>query len=266
MTPSESARRQAQAILKKRFAPDLKVDGKIGPKTMEAAGRWIAWTFRGEPTPDRWVAAIIQKEARENGILIDFDGFYGPDTEDARRRLRDHALGRNPPLRPDEKFSSPTKMDTKCWSPTTSAFERAFGAVGANQSYVECPYPLRLDWDLDETVTKFSCHKKVVTEVREAMDQILRIYGLEEIQRLGLDRFGGCLNVRLKRGGSSYSTHSWGVAIDWFPSANTLRETKKTARFARDEYLPFMEVWDNLGWMSLGRCFDFDWMHVQRNP
>jgi hypothetical protein len=27
-----------------------------------------------------------------------------------------------------------------------------------------------------------------------------------------------------------------------------------------------MDIWEKHGFMSLGRCFDFDWMHLQANP
>lgn len=263
MKPSIEAVKQAQAILKERVDPTISVDGIFGPISIRTASKFITWNFRGKSSSDRWVAAVIQKEAIDNKIPLLLDAFYGPDTEDARRRLLSLKTGIPMGPRPDEL---PYIIDTPCRNPSTSQFEAKYGKVGTNQVQVDSPYMLRLDWDLDTSIRTFSCHKLVAESVKEGLQQVYDFYGAERIKELGLDRFGGCLNVRLKRGGSTYSVHSWGAAIDWFPSANTLKETKRTARFAREEYKPFMEIWDSLGWMSLGRCYDFDWMHIQKNP
>ena len=211
------------------------------------------------------MAAIIQKEAREKGITVAFDAWYGPQTEDARRRLLAMRTGIPVGPRPDELPASHA-LDAKCRNPTTAEFNRYYGTMGENQVRLESPYPLRLDWNLDQVISGFSIHRLCRDSARAAMEATLAHYGLDGIRRLGLDRFGGCAYVRLKRGGSTWSVHSWSAAIDWYPTMNTLKQNKRTARFARPEYLPFLEAWDNVGWMSLGRCYDFDWMHVQKNP
>ena len=72
--------------------------------------------------------------------------------------------------------------------------------------------------------------------------------------------------MRKKRGGSTWSAHAWGTALDFWPEVNSLRETHKTARFARGDYAAWFRCWEEQGFMSLGRCYDFDWMHVQKNP
>ena len=212
-----------------------------------------------DPTLKDYFAQVgLKTEGFYTGEL---DNWFGDKSREALSKGREKIVGQN---RPDEDGAVNTNV--RCWSPTTAQLRAKYGEVGENQTMVECPYPLRLDWDLEVTIQKFSCHKLVCDEIRQAMEKILATYGLERIQELGLDRFGGCLNVRKKRGGSSYSTHAWGIAVDWFPSANTFRETSKTARFATPAYKQFMDIWQNLGWMSLGRCYDFDWMHFQRNP
>ncbi len=65
------------------------------------------------------------------------------------------------------------------------------------------------------------------------------------------------------RGGSSYSIHSWGAAIDLDADRNTLHETKRTARFARPDYKKMIDIFEDEGWTSLGRSRDMDWMHYQ---
>jgi hypothetical protein len=95
------------------------------------------------------------------------------------------------------------------------------------------------------------------------MTKILKIYGHDALVRLGLDQFGGCLNVRKMRNGSAWSTHAWGIAIDWDADRNQLRWGKDRALMAQPEYAPFLDAWEAEGWLSLGRARNFDWMHVQ---
>ena len=92
---------------------------------------------------------------------------------------------------------------------------------------------------------------------------VLDHYGLDEIKRLRLDLWGGCLNVRKMRGGDRYSMHSWGIALDYDPERNRLKWGRDKASFAKPEYDPWWEAWEQEGWVSLGRQRNFDWMHVQ---
>ena len=93
--------------------------------------------------------------------------------------------------------------------------------------------------------------------------RVLDHYGPERIRELGLDLFGGCLNVRRMRGGSAWSVHAWGAALDFDPERNQLRWGRARARFARPEYEKWWALWEAEGFLSLGRARDFDWMHVQ---
>lgn len=229
-----------------------------------AAKKWIDWNFRGNPTNMRWCAAVLQLEAIQRKIDPgSYDAFYGSQTADAADRIIEKLDG--VPLfgRPDETEKTST---IRCWNPSSAQMRSFYGKEGSNQVFAESPYKLRLDWDLSTSVSRFSCHSRIKARAENAMREVLAHYGLTKIQELGLNRFGGCLYVRSKRGGTTPSTHSWGSAIDWFPSANKLKETSRTARFARPEYAKFMDIWADNGFMSLGRCYDFDWMHVQANP
>ncbi len=107
------------------------------------------------------------------------------------------------------------------------------------------------------------CHKLVADNFKSVFDDLLKHYGLSKIQELGIDLFGGCFNYREKRGGSTLSMHSWGIAIDLDPLRNKLKESKKTARFARPEYKPMIDIFYKHGFISLGVEKDFDWMHFQ---
>lgn len=128
---------------------------------------------------------------------------------------------------------------------------------------INLPYPMKLAWDLDTVVTKMRCHKLVAENFKAVFCDLLNEYGLEEIQRLGIDIYGGCFNFRKMRGGSDYSRHSWGIAIDLDPARNKLKETSRTARFARPEYKPMIDIFYKHGFESLGREKNYDWMHFQ---
>ena len=128
---------------------------------------------------------------------------------------------------------------------------------------IDLPYPMRLAWDLDTTVNVMRCHRITADAFKAVFNDLLRYYGSESIKALGIDLFGGCYNVRKMRGGTSWSSHSWGISIDLDPSRNKLRETKRTARFARDEYKPMIRIFEAHGFKSLGVEKDYDWMHFQ---
>ncbi len=101
------------------------------------------------------------------------------------------------------------------------------------------------------------------SSIEKIMRAVLDHYGLERVQELRLDYFGGCYNDRSIRGGTLPSMHSWGIAIDFDPANNQLRWGRDRATFSRPEYQAWWEIWEAEGWVSLGRQRNFDWMHVQ---
>ena len=125
------------------------------------------------------------------------------------------------------------------------------------------PYPMRLAWDLDTKVSKMRCHKLAAEAFLNVFNDLLAHYGMKEIERLGIDLFGGCFNYRKMRGGTSWSTHAWAIAIDLDPARNKLKETAKTARFARPEYQPMIDIFYRHGFISLGIEKGYDWMHFE---
>ena len=125
------------------------------------------------------------------------------------------------------------------------------------------PYPMKLAWDLDTKVSKMRCHKLAAEPFLNVFNYLLAEYGLNEIERLGIDLFGGCFNYRKMRGGTSWSKHAWGIAVDLDPARNKLKETAKTARFARPEYQKMMDVFYKNGFINLGIEKGYDFMHFE---
>jgi hypothetical protein len=128
---------------------------------------------------------------------------------------------------------------------------------------INLPYPMRLAWDLNTKVSRMSCHKLVADKFLAVFNDLLKHYGYAKIVELGIDLFGGCFNFRKMRGGSDWSRHSWGLAIDLDPARNLLKETSKTARFARPEYKPMIDIFYKHGFVSLGVEKNYDWMHFE---
>lgn len=149
---------------------------------------------------------------------------------------------------------------------TTAQTIIKFGQPNEKGTYlvtINLPYAMRIAWDTKTTVTKMRCHKDVADAFSAVFKDLLAHYGYEKIVELGIDLYGGCFNFRKMRGGSSWSKHSWGIAIDLDPARNTLKETSKTARFARPEYKAMIDIFYKHGFISLGREKNFDWMHFE---
>lgn len=156
-----------------------------------------------------------------------------------------------------------TDMSNKWPKQNYSELVRFYGEVGTNQTTLDLPYEMKLAWDLGKKIKRITCHVKVKDSLERIFKKTLEHYGLEKIQELRLDVFGGCLNVRKMRGGSSYSMHSWGIAVDLDPDRNQLKWGRDRAVFAKPDYEAFWKIVEDEGGVSLGRERNMDWMHFQ---
>jgi len=258
------------------------VDNKYGPRTDGAIEALLSMNqvagFAGWPD-GRQLAAAQQVLCKLRGIEVgSIDGRVGPlslhafEVYDTRKKnewkpvaevetWRDVPQPAVPPLHP--LLPPPTTTVPRVASPRQSGVPVFYGAVGSNQTSLVLPFTMKLAWDTSTIVRKYSCHVKV----REAMECVwksaLDHYGLAEIQRLRLDLFGGCLNVRKMRGGSAWSMHSWGIAVDIDPARNQLKWKRAQATLDNPEYDYFWSIVYATGAISLGRERDYDWMHFQ---
>ncbi|WP_311276181.1 peptidoglycan-binding protein [Methylobacterium sp. WCS2018Hpa-22] len=207
------------------------VDGKAGPATEHA----------------------IKAFQADSGLAV--DGRVGPLTKAALTGQKAPVRGADLPTFPPSKVGGPWPLQRDCMT--------FFGGVGLHQTSLVLPFAMRLAWDKGVTVRKITLHEKVHDSAARAFANIASAYDEAARKKLGLDLFGGCLNVRKMRGGSSYSMHSWGIAIDFDPERNQLAWGRDKARLAQPDAVEFWKIWEAEGWVSLGRAKNMDWMHVQ---
>lgn len=128
---------------------------------------------------------------------------------------------------------------------------------------IKAPYPLRLSFKPYGKRTRLNVHRIVADNLGSVLEEVRNQYGLREIRRLGLDLFGGDHVDRKMRGANRWSTHAWGIALDFDPANNRYHWSRDRARFAGRDYADWWKIWTASGWYSLGLEKDYDWMHIQ---
>lgn len=216
------------------------IDGKIGPTTIKAIRAFQA-SHGMEPTGRADGQTVALLKAPSSTTL-----------PEVRRELPNRDLDETPVQ----------SLVPSLW-PRQDDCMAFYGPVGQNQTQIDVPFDFWLAWDKTTRVTRISVHEKVAASAQHCFERIPQIYTATERHDLGLDLFGGSLNVRRMRGGSKYSMHSWGIAIDFDPERNQLHWHKPQARLSHPDAVPFWMIWESQGWVSLGRARGLDWMHIQ---
>ncbi|MNX72120.1 hypothetical protein D3C86_1034610 [compost metagenome] len=207
---------------------------------------------------DRKLTGAIQLYCRQSdcdpGAI---DGIWGPKTQRAYNQLSTILI-----------LPADAEPAANVWPmQTQAALNRFYGTALAehnpNLVTYAIPYPFKLAWDTTLTVAQITTHYKVKDSILRVLHQVLEHYGLEDIDRLHLNLYGGCFQYRKTRNGTTLSTHSWGIALDFDPERNQLKWGRDKAAFAGPEYEAWWQFWEKEGWVSLGRTRNYDWMHVQ---
>jgi hypothetical protein len=263
----------------------------FGPKSLDAA-RHALVKFANITIPSSWTDDRIRTALEQLLIKITtgydlgtIDGLAGTRTlyglELYQNRLRDAVLS-------PSNISSPTIIKTGTPIPTSATpilfprqrdVQSVYGTPGTPDCHAICdnlPFYLRMDGSLSKTaqapigtadvspIKRVSLHRKLHDSFRSILNEVLAHYGPTQIQALGLNQFAGAYNYRPMRGSTkTLSMHAYGAAVDFDAQRNSLHETARTARFARREYKPFIDIFYDHGWISLGRERNFDWMHFQ---
>lgn len=229
-------------------------DGIIGPTTIKAARAKLSGHESRWPI-ERVIVAneqlFLYERHAYDGVI---DGYEGPVTRAAWERWV--AQDR---MQPNVSPSSSSKsLDP--W-PLQRDVQTFYGRVGENQVMVDIPWKCYLTWDPSQIVKRMSLHKKVADSASRVFRAVIEAYG--QNPPTPLCRYSGSLNVRRMVGGTAWSMHSWGIAIDWDDDHNSLNTHSPNARLSQPEFNKWWEIWESEGWVSLGRSRNYDWMHVQ---
>jgi hypothetical protein len=250
-----------QKLLNKWLAINLNIDGEFGTNTKNALNTVDeldnSWSYK------RKAIGFIQLSSNKNGIDSGkLDGYWGPQTAYAFDVLKEFTETGIMPA--NWRDIEPLNINPNNWPKQNEPdLVNFYGEVGENQKRLQLPYPHRLSWDKRKIVNSFYCNAKVHDSLLRILSKVLETYGIDKIRELKLDLWGGCLSVRRMRGGTKWSTHSWGIAIDYNPDENQLKWGRDKAVFAKAEYDDWWKIWEEEGWFSLGRNKNYDWMHIQ---
>lgn len=254
-----------QALHNKSLYND-EIDGIAGRNTIEAVHRLLIANkidfAHWDEERDR--VAAEQIIMRDSGIEVGrIDGFMGPQTRSAFQEYikldRDKtAIGDDEP----PHISHEVNTASPAW-PRQVDVPKFYGEMGQNQVMLPLPYPMKIAWDMKTIVNRISIHRKCAESALIVLKQVLEHYGHDEIVNMGLDLYGGSLNVRKMRGSNAWSMHSWGIAIDIDPDHNDLHTPFLKARFGRPEYQGWWDAWHGQNWICLGPDRNYDTMHSQ---
>jgi hypothetical protein len=142
------------------------------------------------------------------------------------------------------------------WPKADQASLRAFYGDPTNNNVivsVDAPAWLRL-YDTDRRVLKISCHRKVAASLLRALEAAYKVAPNHA------RRYFGCHVDRNMRGGTSWSLHAYGAAIDLAASSNGNHTHWPTKA---DMPLVVMEAFAREGWLPAGAFWSRDSMHFQ---
>lgn len=271
MALTKTRARQVQTLLKAAGYYTGEIDGAIGPKSRLAintlVNRRLSELTSPKMSEDRRAIAAGQLVLKYAGypIVGAIDGYWGNATEGAWLEW-EHFHRTGSTLSLEKRPQGPASIIAGSFPRQVDcgAFYGAPGpAVVAQLVMIDLPFPMRLDWALGTTVKRAQLHKKCSASAVVALNRIKEHYGYERLKELGLDRTAGTYNHRKMRGGSSWSMHAYGCAWDFYASKNGLTTRAPAALFSKPEYKAWLDIWESVGWVSLGRAIGRDYMHVQ---
>jgi len=164
--------------------------------------------------------------------------------------------------------SPPEKQDADNGKNNNSSIQKnlrdTYGEPGDTSvlTSVKVPIGYNLTY-LGKPVKSIRIHKDIASNLENALKEIKTAYGVEKIKDYNLNIYQGSFNDRNKRNGSTKSTHSWGIALDFDADNNKLEWKRDKAEFAREEYKEFLAIFKKHGFYNLGTEKNYDYMHFQ---
>jgi len=171
------------------------------------------------------------------------DGFWGMKSIDAcRNHLRSLMPHQNPWPKSDQK-----------------SLREFYGDPGDESNLVTIAFPYPMFYD-GKAVTKTRVNKRCAESLLRILRNIKDLLPTHPDITDEAQDYGGVFNFRLKRGGSSYSLHAYGAAIDLDADDNTFRDSWP---MKADMPLEIMEEFAKEGWISAGAFWGYDAMNHQ---
>jgi hypothetical protein len=252
-------------------------DGDIGDRTLEASARiggdellvkllfardWYERTVAKRNESSSFWKGLVSRWTKTYLAVLKFESshdfsYLGEETPE--------------PVKPTIEVSEVKTPVYSTLPPTDTISEltRVFGQPGDESQLVsfEFPYPMKLYTRNGETVTKTRCHKKIKEPVLAALKEIFDTYGMEWIEKHGLNVYCGIFNHRKMRNGSSLSRHSFGIAIDLNCAENGLTTPWDQDKIGQKGYanmpVEAIEIFEKHGFLSGARMWRRDAQHFQ---
>lgn len=185
----------------------------------------------------------VQIIAMQERIGAKPDGFWGPRSIEA---CRDHLRRLMPSPNPWPK-------------PTAAALRKFYGEPGDEGNLVTITFPYPMFYGVKE-VTRTRCHKRIAEPLLRVLGSIRDQYAGEERIMIPARDYGGIFNFRQKRGGTSWSLHAYGAAIDLDADTNAFRDSWP---MKASMPLEIMERFAYEGFKSAGAFWGYDAMHFE---
>ena len=250
------------------------IDGVIGPNSLAAVAavetkHKAAYKFdpSGSTQKRRLVAAtqaVLVELGFDAGTV---DGWEGEFTREALNAFlfrtvngTDEVVDR-PPLP-----TAPGATTIPHQNDVGTVYGQPGPAIRSKLVTIELPFKLRIDWNLRQRTNKIRVHKLAAPQLEKALKEVRAHYGEAKMQELGIDRYAGAYNHRKMRGGSKWSMHAYGCAIDFFAEPNGLRTKCPQALFCGAEYQDFLDIMESNEWLPAIRLWGKDAMHFQARP